>query len=359
MGKLLRVGVVGCGQIAQIAHLPFLQELPMFEVGAVCDLSPTVVEAVGNRFGVRERFVDFEQMVKREDLDAVLVTTKNHFAPAMAAMEAGKHVLVEKPIAFNLQQADAMVEAARRNRVKLMVGYMKRYDPAYERAQEHLSRMGKIHLIRVHDFAGTYAINQQIYELVGPSEEERQSLAEATAGDWEEMLADLGTDRADLLEAYEIMIHLCIHDINALHGFCGLPDQVVEARLYDDTFVVALMEYRNGIRCMWETGNLVSLVDWDERIKVWGPECRLEIRFPFPYLMNAATELIIEENESTSAVRKRIVASYDEAFKREWRHFYDCVQNNLEPRTTGEEARADLEFALELMRKAAPEKEAA
>ena len=55
----LRVGVVGCGQIAQIMHLPFLTELPLFRVTALCDLSPTVVETVGERFAVRARFTDF------------------------------------------------------------------------------------------------------------------------------------------------------------------------------------------------------------------------------------------------------------------------------------------------------------
>ncbi len=354
MAKRLRVGVVGCGQIAQIAHLPYLLELPMFEVRAICDISATVVDTVGERFGIRERFVDFTEMVKRKDVDAVLIATKNHFAPAMAAIEAGKHVLVEKPIAFNLRQADAMVAAAKANRVKLMVGYMKRYDPAYEQAQRYVPRMDKIHLIRVHDFAGTYAINREIYDLVEPSPEEQHTLAEMASTDKVEILADLGSDRQDLLEAHDIMIHLCIHDINALHGLCGLPHTIAQARLYDGTFVVALMEYANGTQCVWETGNLVSMVDWDEQLKLWGRDMRLELRFPFPYLKNAATELILEENDSTSAVRRRVVVSYDEAFKREWRHFYDCVVNDYPPRTTGEEARRDLEFAVELMRKADP-----
>lgn len=152
MDARLKVGVIGCGQIAQIAHLPYLQELPMFEVGAVCDVSPTVVDAVGERFGVRRRYQQFSELVKQQDLDAVLVTNKNHAGPAIAAMEAGKHVLVEKPIAFNLAQADEMIAAALRNRVKLMVGYMKHYDPAFQWAQEQVAGMGKIHLIRVHNF---------------------------------------------------------------------------------------------------------------------------------------------------------------------------------------------------------------
>jgi len=352
MPQKLRVGVVGCGQIAQIAHLPYLQELPSFEIAAVCDLSPQVVDQVGERFHVPHRFNDHADLVKLPDLDVVLVTNKNHAPPALAALEAGKHVLVEKPIAFNLKQAAEMIEAARRSRVTLMVGYMKRYDPAFERAQQLVAAMQQVHMIRVHDFAGTYRINHEIYDLASASDLDPQALAAFKAQDDADLLADIGTDRRDLLEAHDIMIHLCIHDINALHGLYGLPDQIVAAHLYDGTFVTGLMTYKNGVRLIWETGNLVSLVDWDEQIKVWGPDRRLEIKFPFPYLKNAATLLNIDENEGASAVRRQVVASYDEAFKREWRHFYDCVTGGIEPRTSGAEALRDLEFAVELTRSA-------
>jgi predicted dehydrogenase len=282
----------------------------------------------------------------------VLVTNKNHAAPAIAAMEAGKHVFVEKPIAFNLKHAGEMVDAAKRNGVKLMVGYMKRYDPAYELAQQMVSQMDKIHMVRVHDFAGTYAINFEIYDLVTPTDLDPDALAALIQQDQADMLADIGPGRTDLVEPHDIMIHLAIHNINALHGLYGLPDNIEVAHLYDGTFVTALLTYQNGVRCMWETGNLVSLVDWDEQIKVWGSDRRIEIKFPFPYLKYAATVLNIDENQGTSAVKQQITTSYDEAFKREWRHFYDCVADDLTPRTNPEEAKADLEFAVELMKAA-------
>lgn len=352
MPKQLKIGVVGCGQIAQIAHLPYLQELPQFEISALCDLSPAVVESLSEKFKVNKRFTDVNEMVQQTELDAVLITNKNHAQPAIAAMEMGKHVLVEKPIAFNLKQAQEMVDAARRNNVRLMVAYMKRYDPAFENAHEIVAQMDKIHMIRVHDFAGTYGINLEIYDLVKREDLDKETIEAATKQDQADLLADIGADRSDLLEAHDIMIHLCIHDINALHGLYGLPDEIVAAHLYDSTFVTGLMRYKNGVRCMWETGNLISLVDWDEQIKVWGPDRRLEIKFPFPYLKNAPTILNIDSNDGTSAVTRQVVTSYDEAFKREWRHFYECVVNNLTPRTSGEEAKADLEFAVELLRAA-------
>ena len=352
MNKKLNVGIVGCGQIAQISHMPFLQELPYYHISAICDLSPGVVDKLGEKFHVPTRYTDLNEMVKQDDLDIILVTNKNHAAPAIAAMENGKHVLVEKPIAFNLKQADEMIRAAKTNGVKLMVGFMKRFDPAYEMMQRMMKEVEKIHLIRVHEFAGTYEINFEIYDLVSASDLDPEALSEVIKQDQVDILADIGPNRVDLLDAHDIMIHLCIHDIDALHGLYGLPEKIVSAQLFDSNFVTAMMEYKNGVHLTWESGNLVTLVDWDEQITVFGSNKSLELNFPFPYLKNAATVLNIRENEGKSASKRQIVTSYDEAFKREWRHFYDCIVNDKQPLTSGEEARRDLEFAVELMRAA-------
>jgi len=355
--KKITVGVVGCGQIAQIAHLPYLQELPQFEIGALCDISSKVVESLGEKYKVKHLFTDYRDMVKREDLDAILIANKNHALPAIAAMEAGKHVLVEKPIAFNLKQADEMIAAAKRNKVKLMVGYMKRYDPAFETAQKIVTQMDGIFMIRVHDFAGTYQINHEIYDLVEASDLSPEIIEETRKQDQADMLQDIGTDRLDLLDAHDIMIHLAIHDINALHGLYGLPQKLVAASLFDSNIVTALFQYANNVHVVWESGSIITLVEWDEQIRVWGKDKRIEIRFPFPYLKNAPTLLLIDENDGSAAIKKQITCSFDEAFKREWRHFYDCIVYDHQPRTSAVEAREDLAFAVNLLQQAALTKE--
>lgn len=352
MEKVFNVGVFGCGEIAQISHLPYLQELPNYRIGAICDISPKVLEQVGDRYHVVNRYTDIDDMLKQDDLDIVLISNKNHAAPAIAALENGKHVFVEKPIAFNLKLADEMLHAAKVNKVKLMVGYMKQYDPAFALMKSMIPEIEKIHLIRVHEFAGTYEINKEIYDLVKATDLDPKSLTALIQKDQADLLADIGPERDDLLDAQDIMIHLCIHDINVLHGLYGLPENIISAQLFDGNFVTALMEYKNGVHLAWESGNLVSLVDWDEEITFFGSNKSLELKFPFPYLKNAATLLNIRENKGKSASRQQIVASYDEAYKREWRHFYDCIINDKEPQTSGEVARRDLEFAVELMRKA-------
>jgi len=344
----MKVGIIGCGEIAQISHIPFLFELPYFEVDAICDLSSIVVETLGEKYGISKRFVDFRELIKDDDLDVVLVTNKNHAEPVLEAIQNRKHVYVEKPIAFNLRQADEIVKAVDTSNVKLMVGYMKRYDPAYHVMKKKISEIEHLHMIRVHEFAGSYSINKEIYDLVKASDLDPDLLIDVIKKDQQQMLEDIGPEKTDLIDAHDIMIHLCIHDINALHGLYGLPDKIVSAELFDGNFVTALMKYENGTHLIWESGNLVTLMDWDETLTFFGSNFSAELKFPFPYLKNAASEVNIRGNDGSSIVRNQIIASYDEAFRRAWQHFYECIIEDREPLTNALQAREDLAFAVKL-----------
>jgi len=112
--KRLRVGVVGTGVIAQVMHLHYLEELAdSYEVAAVCDIVAENARACAERYRVPAVFTDWRELV-RQPLDAVLVLTSGSHAPiAVAAAQAGMHVLVEKPMCFSVPEGQAMVDAAR------------------------------------------------------------------------------------------------------------------------------------------------------------------------------------------------------------------------------------------------------
>src|SRR5436309_11379826 len=101
--KRLSVGVIGCGGIAQMMHLPHLHSLPeLYEIAAISDISPGVLRAMGERYHIPERgrYARYEDLVAAE-LDAVLVLTGgNHYLPALGALGAGKHVFSEKPLCY-------------------------------------------------------------------------------------------------------------------------------------------------------------------------------------------------------------------------------------------------------------------
>src|ERR1700693_923430 len=150
MGKQLRVGVIGCGLIAQVMDLHYLRELAdRFEIAAICDLSAEARAAVALEYSVPKQFDRWQQLIS-EPLDAVLVLTSGSHAPAaIAAANAGIHVLVETPMCFSVAEAGDMIEAADQAGVTLMVAYNKRYDPAYLRLVEESASLRDLRLFRI------------------------------------------------------------------------------------------------------------------------------------------------------------------------------------------------------------------
>ena len=120
----------------------------------MCDLAEPTAEGCAARFGARAVYTDWRDMLG-PDLDAVMVLTSGNHAPiAIAAAQAGMHVFVEKPMALSVADGLAMIEAAENAGVCLMVGTMKRYDPAYERLARAAARSSRGSAAREGDDAG-------------------------------------------------------------------------------------------------------------------------------------------------------------------------------------------------------------
>ncbi len=127
MGKL-KLAMVGAGAISG-AHLKALSTVDEIEVVAIADLDPERAAKRAQEFGIPHTYVDYKEMIAKEDVEAVSVLTWNeaHAAPTIYALEAGKHVLVEKPMAATLADATAMTRAAKKSDKLLMVGLKSRY----------------------------------------------------------------------------------------------------------------------------------------------------------------------------------------------------------------------------------------
>ena len=126
----IRIGVIGTGSIAR-EHLKAYKKNPHVEIYALCDLNADLVAQRAEEFGVpaERTFTNCEEMLKLPEIDAVSVCTWNaaHAPCAIAALNAGKHVLCEKPMAMNAEEARAMKEAADRNGKLLMIGFVRRF----------------------------------------------------------------------------------------------------------------------------------------------------------------------------------------------------------------------------------------
>ncbi len=126
----VRVGVLGTGAISQIVHMPILTDRPDVEVVAVSDADQPKAKAIAGRFGVK-RVVTDQDLLEGELVDAVVISTPNHLHEdqALAALKAGKHALVERPLAFTERGVDRLLRAARKSGKVLMAGMSHRFRP--------------------------------------------------------------------------------------------------------------------------------------------------------------------------------------------------------------------------------------
>ena len=126
----VRIGVLGTGAVSQIVHMPILTDRPDVEVVAVSDVDQPKARAIAGRFGVA-RMVSDEALLEGDLVDGVVISTPNHLHEnqAMAALKAGKHVLVERPLAFTERGVDRLLRAAGKSGKILMVGMSHRYRP--------------------------------------------------------------------------------------------------------------------------------------------------------------------------------------------------------------------------------------
>ncbi len=131
--RRLRVGLIGTGTIANSAHLPAIAHLhEELELVAVADIRPEMAEKAAKEYGASAWYSDYRELLARPDIDFVDICTPEflHREQVVAAAEAGKHIHCEKPMSSTVEEADAMIEAARRNGVKLMIGHSRRFTPS-------------------------------------------------------------------------------------------------------------------------------------------------------------------------------------------------------------------------------------
>lgn len=190
---MTRVALIGLGAMGR-NHLRVLSELPGVTLAAVCDQDEKAVEAVSRQHSV-PGYRSWDEMLERERLDAaiVVVPTRYHLEAGLAALERGLHVLVEKPIATDLEEGRKLVEAARRAGRILAVGHIERFNPAVRELQRRVQ-------------AGE---NGRIFQLQA-----------RRLGPFPARIRDVG-----------VVIDLATHDLDVMHHLAGSPVE----RLYAET----------------------------------------------------------------------------------------------------------------------------
>ncbi len=156
MEKKLRVGIIGCGGIANGKHMPAVRSVPEAEMVAFCDIIEERAEKAKNEFGTEDAkvYTDYRELLKDGSIDVIHVCTpnKSHSFITIDGLKAGKHVLCEKPMAKTSKEAQAMVQAAKESGKLLSIGYQNRYraDSQYLKRVCEDGELGEIYFAKAH-----------------------------------------------------------------------------------------------------------------------------------------------------------------------------------------------------------------
>jgi predicted dehydrogenase len=353
--RRLRIGIVGCGAIAQTQHLPNLLERPdLWQVTALCDISSDLVQAVGDRFGVRDRYIDYQALLAT-DIDAVLLCLVDPKTPAiMATARAGKHMLIEKPMCWTVREADDIVQAVHESGVTAMVGYMKQHEPGYQYARERILAMRDIRFIQVNHLHPNNALHMREFHIL-PAGDIPAAARAAVQQLQEAALAEVLGPAATSAErrAFSQLIGSMIHDISSLRGIFGPPERVVNASIWQDgTCISMVLAYPGGQQCVASWIDLPELWDFKETLEVYASDERVIVSFPTGFSRGLPTTVVLQGSENGVPWRREMALSRDPGFQREIEHFHHCIVTGERPLTDVDGAREDVALVQDIIRAA-------
>jgi predicted dehydrogenase len=349
----LRVGVIGLGEVAQVVHLPILESLPdLYQITAVCDISPTLRELAGRRYGVERRYADVGELVRDAPLDCVLVLNSDeyHTESVVAALDAGLHVLVEKPMCLAPREAQEIIAARDRSGRVVMVGYMRRFAPAFEAAKARLEKLGRINYARVHDIIGRNQLMiDQTAHVVRPDDVPRAALEDRWARGSRLVGEALGDVDPVLGGAYRLLCGLGSHDLSAMRELLGRPRRVAAARQWrDGGYLAAMLEYDDFI-ALYETG-VDDQVRFDAHLEVYGDTAELRVQYDTPYIRHFPTTLVVRETVGDGYEESVVRPHLKDPYTHELESFHAAVTGGAPVKTTPEDYVEDMELFVEIIR---------
>jgi len=298
--KKLGVAVIGTGFWGR-NHARIFNELSNTELVAVCDINREKVRSVAEKFGV-EGYVKSGKMLRREDIEAASIctwSTKLAFE-AMKALKAGKHVLVEKPMANTLQQARKTVELAEKNELNLMVGFVERFNPGVQQVKEAIEK-GEI---------GTPV-----------------SATARRVREWPERIGDVGVVKDTAIHDIDIIRYLFGQDPIAVYAKAGN----LKHKKFED-YAQIMLTFEGGETAFLEANWLTPYKI--RNLSVTGSNALIHLDY-------ITQEITIETAGRSLTPRHK----WEEPLKLELQHFADSILNNKGPLVTGLDGLKALQIA--------------
>ena len=346
----IKIGVVGCGAIAQVHHLPNLAMLQdIFEVPVVCDISPSLAEAVAADFHVPGHVTDYRDLLAA-DVDAVLLCHGDPKTEAgLAVLEAAKHLFIEKPVCFTLADADALIAAASASGKVAQAGYMKAHDPAFELLERELPSIGPPRFIQVnhlHTSNSHHLAHFGIKQARGWPAASGQKVVDPVV----EALGDNVPDEARGI--FYVLSGSMIHDLYGLRMLFGQPTRVVSTEVWNGGMgVTTILEYSSGARCAATWVELSGIKEFVETLEVYGDDRGAILSYPTGFARGIPSTLEIRGVDADGrSFRQQPFVDWEIPFVRQLRHFHACITQGVECKTSLESARRDVALIIDIVR---------
>jgi len=312
--RQLKIGVLGCGQIAQAAHFESCTKARNAELYAICDLADDLRARMAAMHAPQKSYADYDAMLADPNVEAVIIATADqwHVPMSIRALEAGKHVLCEKPIATSLDDVLLLEEAVKKSGKVLQIGHMKRFDEGLMAAKRFIeSEMGDLVGLKAWycDSTHRYAMTDAVQPLIVTSANAKKPA---------------GNPKADLKRYY--MLAHGSHLVDTARFFAG-DIVAVTAKLSDQRGMYCWfvdVEFANGTLGHLDLTVAVRM-DWHEGFQIYGTHGSVIGKTYNPWYYKSSDVEIFHEKD---AVSFRPLGADGHFYRRQVEAFADVILNN-------------------------------
>ena len=342
----VRIGILGGGMMSQVGHLPFYLDDRRCDVVAVAEARPSLIEAIGNRIGRDKLLPDHRALLEDDTIDAVVISApRPATAPlTLETLEAGKHVLAEKPMAHTASQAERLVDAAAARDLTYAVGFMKRYDPGVQAARALFDdvmaegRLGRLLMARFYDYSNAYAV--QVPPHTRPAESRIERFTQWPL--WPDWLPEA------YREVYPWFVNAASHDVNLLRFFFAGHVEVIDARCPNDGSIVATLR-QGEVPIVLEIAKTAA-GRWLEGAEFLFERGRIALSIPSPMAVHSVADVVLDDPER-ELTGHSVETGTGWCFARQATGFVDALAGEAAPHTTGADGLGDMILTERIWRK--------
>ncbi|CAZ84405.1 unnamed protein product [Tuber melanosporum] len=338
MSTPINIGIIGCGEVAQVVHLPTLAFLPeLYRITYLCDISPSAVSHAASKISSQQPIHTTQkaaELCSSPLVDAVFILGPEEFHAehALLALIHDKHVFVEKPMTLTKKDALAIAEGEKHSKGRVMVGYMRRYAAVVEDAIAEIGGRENIIYARVRDIIGP---NSTFVEQSGTFPRKFSDHAPEDAGEFARRTKDMISGELtgygvpvtqESIAQYRRVTKLGCHDLSLMREVLGMPvceNPTLGASLRLTVWNV-LFNYGH-FTALYESG-FHQIPIFDAHIEVYSENKSVLIQYDTPYVKGLPVTMTIRENVDGKFVERFVRNTYEDPYTLELKNFYHAIR---------------------------------